>query len=760
MKRFAATAILLAFVFTAPGYGASDVIVIDNARHVVTAKDNGDSMTFILEAIGDSTNNLKGTFPALDFASIKVDTNKNGRVDEDVDISYGISSGSYDRICTQLLISETSSKGCGSFKSRASMKVGFIATKNHPTPHPVWEFFIPKKEISQKLDSAHMVFRFHEAGRGYTRYPATKQANIIFSQVQEVSMTPAKFQVIPGLVKIDKPAAILQDVLVAAQPALQPGTWKKIIDNERHVVSAKSTGKNITFLMEAVGDSTNNLQGTFPNLDFAGIKVDINQNGRVDENSDISFGKASGSYDKVCTQLLISESSSQGCNSFKSRSRLKVDFKSTTNQSTPHPVWEFTIPRKEISADLNTAHMVFRFHEAGRGYTRYPATKQANVVFSETVELNVKTLAVTGPQAEDPAEDTVTQTRDNQPPIVTISTPKIEPSGRAHTEVGTVEIRGIASDESGVFEVLINGEPASVSAQGEFWRNVRLAFGDNLVSIEALDMKDNRAQTEFTIVRGSTADEDDSRGSVDVTPPPQIPDSELGNFHALLIAVENYTNPDYTDLDQPVSDATQLRDVLVQQYRFEPANVTLLEDPDEEQILGSLGQLRNKVSDRDNVLIFFAGHGLWDEQIEQGYWLPRDATGTSAKWISNGDIRDAIRGIQSKHTLLISDACFSGGLFKTREAFTGASQAIEQLYAMKSRKAMTSGTLTVVPDRSEFLRYLTLRLEENTDIWITANQLFASLRQAVMNNSPNTPQYGTIHQAGDEGGEFVFVRRQ
>jgi len=35
-------------------------------------------------------------------------------------------------------------------------------------------------------------------------------------------------------------------------------------------------------------------------------------------------------------------------------------------------------------------------------------------------------------------------------------------------------------------------------------------------------------------------------------------------------------------------------------------------------------------------------------------------------------------------------------------------------------------------------------------------QLFVSFREAVMNNSPNTPQYGTIQNAGDEGGDFIL----
>jgi hypothetical protein len=125
----------------------------------------------------------------------------------------------------------------------------------------------------------------------------------------------------------------------------------------------------------------------------------------------------------------------------------------------------------------------------------------------------------------------------------------------------------------------------------------------------------------------------------------------------------------------------------------------------------------------------------------------------------NSTIQDYISSIASKHTLLIADACFSGSIFKTRKAFTDAPPSIEKLYELPSRKGMTSGTMTVVPDKSVFLEFLNKRLIENQEHYLSSQQLFTSFREAVMNNSPNTPQYGTIQNAGDEGGDFIFIRK-
>ena len=160
-------------------------------------------------------------------------------------------------------------------------------------------------------------------------------------------------------------------------------------------------------------------------------------------------------------------------------------------------------------------------------------------------------------------------------------------------------------------------------------------------------------------------------------------------------------------------------------------------------------------------MIFYAGHGVWDESLNQGYWLPKDSKKTSkAAWLSNGTIRDYLGGIKSKHTLLIADACFSGGIFKTRDVFMDT-KAVLELYKLPSRKAMTSGNMKTVPDQSVFMEYLIKRLSDNQQSIMSAESLFSSFRIAVINNSSGQiPQYGDIRDAGDEGGDFVFLKRE
>lgn len=238
----------------------------------------------------------------------------------------------------------------------------------------------------------------------------------------------------------------------------------------------------------------------------------------------------------------------------------------------------------------------------------------------------------------------------------------------------------------------------------------------------------------------------------------------FGDYYALLIAVEDYLDVTISDLRFPIEDAEALKQVLTKYYNFHQENVILLKNPDRRSIFESFFNLRRKITPNDNLLIFYAGHGYWNEDLLQGYWLSAKAKRDNAsEWISNSDVQDLIRGIQTKHTLLISDASFSGSLFRLRSVnvITENSQNnILELYKHTSRKAITSGYLTEVPDKSVFVDYLIKELEGNSAKYISALSLFHSLLQPVINNSPTmqAPQYGTIQQTGDEGGEFIFVR--
>lgn len=318
-------------------------------------------------------------------------------------------------------------------------------------------------------------------------------------------------------------------------------------------------------------------------------------------------------------------------------------------------------------------------------------------------------------------------------------------------------IEGQAIDPDGIYEVLVNGKEAALNASGVFKAEVLLGVGTNDINILVTDTQNTIAQKYFALVREGSNIALSSKNKKKRTP-----SLTRGKYHALLIAVQDYAHPSINDLDQPIKDAKALEKVLVGKYTFNRNNVYLLKNPDRGTIISHFEKLSNKVGPDDSCLIFFAGHGYWDKRFKQGYWFPSDATRNNrSNWLSNSTIVDFIRGINSSHTLLVADSCFSGGIFKTRKAFSSASPAINELFKLPSRKALTSGTLNEVPDKSVFVEYLVKRLDRNKENYLSAEQLFVNFRTAVINNSPinQVPQFGEIRQTGDEGGDFIFTHR-
>jgi hypothetical protein len=234
----------------------------------------------------------------------------------------------------------------------------------------------------------------------------------------------------------------------------------------------------------------------------------------------------------------------------------------------------------------------------------------------------------------------------------------------------------------------------------------------------------------------------------------------MGKYYALIIGINDYTDPNINSLDFCIRDAEAFYKAVTTFYTFEKENVRFLKNATMSDIVTSLDYFSKVVKPTDSFLIFYAGHGVWNAQSETGFWLPSDARKNSTlNWFRNSALRDYLREVNSKHTLLITDACFAGSIFKTRAAFIDANLAVNKLYELPSRKAMTSGTMTEVPDQSAFLKYMIERLNANQEKYLSSEQLFSSFRIAVINNSNVIPQYGEIKDVGDEGGDFIFIHR-
>jgi hypothetical protein len=82
---------------------------------------------------------------------------------------------------------------------------------------------------------------------------------------------------------------------------------------------------------------------------------------------------------------------------------------------------------------------------------------------------------------------------------------------------------------------------------------------------------------------------------------------DLGRYHALIIGNQKYLH--LTSLKTPSTDARAIADVLRRDYKFDSVSVLL--DAKQVEMLRALDRLRKTLAEADNLLIFYAGHGIF-----------------------------------------------------------------------------------------------------------------------------------------------------
>ena len=348
-----------------------------------------------------------------------------------------------------------------------------------------------------------------------------------------------------------------------------------------------------------------------------------------------------------------------------------------------------------------------------------------------------------------------------EPPIVlTRGAPTVLVRGG----IGKREIVGRVMAAAGLLSFVVNdrSEQGSIDANGLFRVSIPLTGNATPVSLVAIDQQGKRSAVEFTLVPDGTA--------VAAPASPKTPPMNFGNFYALVIGNENYQH--LPKLNTAVNDAVVISDVLTKKYNFK---TTTLKNATRYQILSELNKLRARLTENDNLLIYYAGHGELDKANQRGHWLPVDAEENSdANWISSVAITDILNAMTVKHALVVADSCYSGALTRSSigQIESGRSEAervnwLKAMTKMRSRVVLTSGGLQPVLDggggnHSVFARSFIEVLNVNDDV-IEARRVYQELSARVLNDAlryriEQVPQYAAMQFAGHESGDFLFVR--
>ncbi len=323
-----------------------------------------------------------------------------------------------------------------------------------------------------------------------------------------------------------------------------------------------------------------------------------------------------------------------------------------------------------------------------------------------------------------------------------------------------LEIIGKVDAPAGLYALKINERNETWNDDGLFKATLPAPKKQTPVKITAVDKRGRVEQMVFVLFpRRSQAEE-------------SLPKVDFGRYYALIIGNNDYK--EFPKLQTPENDARDMESLLKEKYGFD---THLLLNATRFDILTSLDHYRTTLTEKDNFLIYYAGHGELDEKNRRGYWLPVDASAAShVNSIPNYAVTDILNTMSVRQAIIVADTCYSGSLTRSAVARQTAGMSrekrlewLKKIGMERSRTVLSSGGLKPILDagpgnHSVFARALLDILVINEDI-LEAGQLYREIRAEVAEASRSLgleqiPQYAANIHAGHKAGDFLFVPRK
>ncbi len=237
-----------------------------------------------------------------------------------------------------------------------------------------------------------------------------------------------------------------------------------------------------------------------------------------------------------------------------------------------------------------------------------------------------------------------------------------------------------------------------------------------------------------------------------------------GRYYALVIGINRYRH--IPRLKTAVNDARTVANVLKNQYGFQVTQL-LDEKATRTNILRQLDSLGRQLTENDHLLIYYAGHGYFDERRDKAYWQPVDTQDYEDTWIIADRITSGIKANAARNVLIVSDSCYSGTLTRgwTPTLKDNRQRYLQEMLETRSRLLMASGGNEPVSDsggegHSIFAKHFLNGLQNMEERAFTAEELFKQYIETPVRLSSNqTPQFQLIQQSDHKGGDFVFYHK-
>lgn len=286
-------------------------------------------------------------------------------------------------------------------------------------------------------------------------------------------------------------------------------------------------------------------------------------------------------------------------------------------------------------------------------------------------------------------------------------------------------------------------------------KTINLMDGENIIEVVAENAEGVKTKTFRRVRVGTMAISDANR-------------LERKDY-ALIFATDQYDN--WSDLVNPIFDSRAIASELEKTYGF---TTDIVENPTQDDILKKLREYGEKqYKPLDQLLIFFAGHGTYDQTFGEGYVVTKESILNDVgktSYLSHNRLRSIINNIPAEHIFLVMDVCF-GGTFD--EALASARGAEDEVYqqqntnefiarklTQRTRRYLTSGGKTYVSDgiagkHSPFAKSFieAMQSQGGKDGILTVSEVFGFVEK--LKNPPRLGDFGS----NLPGSDFLFVRK-
>lgn len=234
--------------------------------------------------------------------------------------------------------------------------------------------------------------------------------------------------------------------------------------------------------------------------------------------------------------------------------------------------------------------------------------------------------------------------------------------------------------------------------------------------------------------------------------------------HLIAIGIDNYTNPELSNLRFATHDAREAFSVFTDPNlgQFEADISTLLINPTKEEVERELEERIVNASDEDTFLVYFAGHG----RLSQDYTLFLCAANTNPSLLIStaicvDNLQKLLGWSRCLRNIILLDCCYSGavgGSFRHR----GTESPNNSLESLSGRgKIIISGSGAWEPSREDdkighgvFTHYLLSGIrtgiaDNDGDGLISCNDIFNYTYEEVTKNSPQEPSLWGLDIKGD-----------